>query len=731
MDGLGEPMKICGYAGRLSVPAGQDVAFHLSSEHPRLRTEIVRLRRGGGPRHHTALIEEPVPAGIVEAVPGRVQATQSGSYLHARLDAEHPAIGMALWLRPTTGGTEARPVLTAGPVALTAASDGIRAEIGGRTAARLDAALAPGRWHLVSLAVDSLGRVELAATAADAQTRTAEGRTSPCTVAGPLLIGAGGDRAGADAPARPTFNGAVARPVVTADWDRRLHAHLLAGRDPLELADPARTSALDLAAGPAGAAVPDRGSLTSGATVHHLPARGVPGPFWRGAERDFRAAPAEFDAVHLHDDDLSDAGWSPDLVWSVPEGLDSGVYALKVSAGGDTDRIPVVVTPHRHTAPVLVVLPTWTYLAYANWRTYAEFETERLALYGEDRGIDERDRWLTRHPEFGKSLYDVHGDGSGVVHSSALRPIVNLRPDYYTPTTRGFRHFAQDLLLLHWLDSRGERYAVATDDEVDREGAGLLSRYRVVLTGSHPEYCSAAMLDAYSAYTRSGGRLMYLGGNGFYQVTSRSPACPSAVEIRRGHAGVATWVSDPGEEHLAATGEPGGLWRMRGRAPNRLVGVGFTAQGFDKGHGYRRSARSGDPDVAWVFAGVDAGAGEVFGATGPGLGGAAADEFDRADTGLGTPAGAAVLASSVGHSERIALAPEEVDHGYAAPPPGVHPNVRSDVVLFGRPGGGAVFAVGSIGWTTAMSHAGGDNAVARVTGNVLDRFRTADGSIAP
>ena len=126
--------------------------------------------------------------------------------------------------------------------------------------------------------------------------------------------------------------------------------------------------------------------------------------------------------------------------------------------------------------------------------------------------------------------------------------------------------------------------------------------------------------------------------------------------------------------------------------------------------------------MSWVFDGVKAGVGEVFGDEGPGLGGAAGDELDRADTALGTPADAVVLASSVGHSEKITLVPEEVDHGYAAPPPGVHPKVHADVVLLRRPGGGAVFSVGSIAWSTAMTHAGGDNDTARVTGNVLDRF---------
>jgi N,N-dimethylformamidase len=130
-----------------------------------------------------------------------------------------------------------------------------------------------------------------------------------------------------------------------------------------------------------------------------------------------------------------------------------------------------------------------------------------------------------------------------------------------------------------------------------------------------------------------------------------------------------------------------------------------------------------------VFEGVPAAVGDVFGAEGPGLGGAAGDEMDRADVTLGTPADAVVLASSVGHSDKIALVPEEVDHGYAAPPPGIHPKVRADVVLFERPGGGAVFSVGSIAWSTAMTHKGGDNDVSRITANVLDRFRDEPGSV--
>lgn len=716
-------MRIVGYGDRLSVRAGDPITFFVSCTHDGYRPAIVRLARGGSEQHGSALVEEPIEAELPDRITGRVQTTTSGSFVEATLPGALGEVGLALWFLPTAPGPDPRPLLAVGDLVLEVSAGGIGLRRGATVLATVDAPPVERRWAFAAATLDRAGVVRLTLHRPGRPDAEVSSRSAPGRVDGALRVGSDGAVTGG---LGHTFNGKVARPVVSSvAWPDTTTAALIAGADPLTLLNPATTSALDLAADPGGTRVPDRCGLTSGAEIRQLPTRGVPGPFWTGAETDFRRSPAEFDAVALHDDDLADAGWDADLTWTVPASLPSGVYALTVTAGEDVDRIPFVVTPAVHEAPVLVVLPTWTYLAYANWRTYVEFEDERLTIYGERRGVDERDRWLLRHPEFGPSLYDVHTDGTGVCTTSRLRPIVNIRPDYFTPTTRGFRHFAQDLLLLDWLDRRGEHYAVVTDDEVDREGAALLSRYRVVLTGSHPEYCSAGMLDAYLAHTMSGGRLMYLGGNGFYQVTARHPGHPDALEIRRGHAGVATWVSEPGEEHLSATGEPGGLWRTRGRAPNVLAGVGFTAQGFDKGSGYARSAASADPAVSWAFDGVTAGVGDVLGDEGPGLGGAAGDELDRADVTLGTPADAVVLASSVGHSEKIALVPEEIDHGYRAPPPGIHPKVRADIVLFGRPGGGAVFSTGSIAWTTAITHRDGDNDVSRLTGNVLDRFRDA------
>src|SRR5207249_5773072 len=137
-----------------------------------------------------------------------------------------------------------------------------------------------------------------------------------------------------------------------------------------------------------------------------------------------------------------------------------------------------------------------------------------------------------------------------------------------------------DMHLLDWLETEGFERDVITDHELHRDGLDLLARYRVVLTGAHPEYWTERMLDALAAYLDGGGRLMYLGGNGFYWVASVDPAQPHVIELRRGISGTRAWESRPGEWYHSTTGELGGIWRVRGWSPQRLVGVGFASQGW-------------------------------------------------------------------------------------------------------------------------------------------------------
>ena len=122
-----------------------------------------------------------------------------------------------------------------------------------------------------------------------------------------------------------------------------------------------------------------------------------------------------------------------------------------------------------------------------------------------------------------------------------------------------------------------------------------------VLTGSHPEYVSGNMLDALTAFNRQGGHLAYLGGNGFYCAVTVYPDAPHVMELRRGHASGMHWKSPLGETYHAATGEPGGYWRLRGRSSHRLFGIGTSSVLFDRGQPFMRTEESRRPDEAYAL----------------------------------------------------------------------------------------------------------------------------------
>jgi N,N-dimethylformamidase len=298
-----------------------------------------------------------------------------------------------------------------------------------------------------------------------------------------------------------------------------------------------------------------------------------------------------------------------------------------------------------------------------------------------------------------------------------------MRPGYISSFGNegsSLREFNADTHVIDWLESTGFAYDTLTDEDLHDEGLALLARYDVVVTGSHPEYFSTEMWDAVQAYTSRGGRLMALGGNSFYWRIAYHPVLPGVIEVRRCGAAIRTWETEPGEEFQSFDGRHGGLWRALGRAPQSVCGVGFIAEGFDRGSYYRRTAGSFDPRARFIFEGV--GEDELIGNFGLQGGGAAGVEIDHADPQLGTPAHALVLASSEAHTESYRLVNEEVSIMVPNVTAPSNPRIAADLVFFETVGGGSVFATGSIGWAGALSHNGYDNNVSRITANVLKRF---------
>ncbi|HLJ20389.1 MAG TPA: N,N-dimethylformamidase beta subunit family domain-containing protein, partial [Stellaceae bacterium] len=449
-----------------------------------------------------------------------------------------------------------------------------------------------------------------------------------------------------------------------------------------------------------------------GRTVN-APKRAVTGAGWDGSVHDWRQDPSHYAAIHFHADDLHDAGWQPSLRFRLPDTLKSGYYAVKLTASGMPFHVGFIVSP-AHDAPrarLAVLASTVTYLAYANYRRRMSPGPFELTM-GTLPTVDMTDVLLAEHPEFGSSTYDVHKDGFGVGHASALRPLFNMRP------TGRFWNFAMDLCLIDWLEAQGIAYDVISEHELQERGADLLKSYRTVLTPSHPEYYSLEMLLSLESYLGMGGRFMYLGGNGFYWRVTFDPAHPGMIELRRAEDGTRAWAEQPGQ-YYHATGEYGGLWRRIGRPPNRLVGTGFIAQGFDASSYYRRTKDSRDPRAAFLFEGIED---EIIGDFGAWGNGAAGLEIDAFDFTLGSPPHGLIVASSENHSNAFLLVNEEMLSNSRGVDGTLNSRIKADIVFFETPAGGAVFSTGSIAFVASLAHDNYRNNVSRMLRNAVDRF---------
>jgi N,N-dimethylformamidase len=739
--------ELIGYTDEWAVRPGDEVAVKVSTSAPTYEADLVRLRHGDDRPHAPGLKETIVRTVPVTSHLGRRQFAAIGSFAlvpDAPVLAELSSFTVSAWIWPTTPGNGEEQGIVSCLARDESRGWALLVDRAGRAAVKVGSADGPrcldsGRpllrrhWYLVCTTYDHTTRtLAVHQLPQPGSLRDYEQAVAVREVGDVLAVVAGGVVIGAlsavpDLPRRTRgtghYNGKIDAPAilstaVSASVVERWNA---GADDPLPT--PSMIAAWDLGHEPASSLVKDRGPHGLGAELINLPARAVTGHTWTGRHHDFRARPQEYSAIHFHADDLEDACWRTDFTLRVPDDLRSGAYAMRLRGDGMVDRVPLFVRPPAGTAtaPVAVILPTLTYLAYGNSRViFKNKEFRESGLIAREVTPDPRDLWLRERPDLGMSLYDVHADGSGSCYASRRRPLIGLRPDFVNWMTGAPRHFGADLYIIDWLEHLGVAYDVVCDEDVHHEGQRLLDRYRVVLTGSHPEYCTEAMLDAYQAYLYNGGRLMYLGGNGFYWATSIDPNRPHVMEVRRGVAGTRPWDSEPGELHHSTTGEPGGLWRHRGRPPNQLVGVGFCAQGWDdKAHAYIVAEPGGELS-ARVLDGVASGS--VVGDEALTTRGAVGDEVDRADPRLGTPPDATVIATANIDSDSYSMAVEDT-RSMSPRIVGAHNDwVRADMVMLPSPRAGAVFAASSISFASGLSSNHFTNNLARVATNVLECF---------
>ena len=741
---------IVGYSDRISAAPGDKIKFMVScSEAKSYRAEIVRIIHGDVNPKGPGYREQKVPgAGIEGPHPGRKQEIYAGSYAlvpHGPHLADLASFSVSAMIWPTTPAKGRQGLIgkwtekNRSGFALIIDDKGAVALVlgdgrGGVETFSTGKALVAREWYFVAATYDAATKqvrvyqeplVEYAKIDSTAQLTAASKLAAPGRNTAPLAMAAyHRDEIGGRQVFAGHYNGKIDSPRLADRALSRVDLALVHGAAVPSHLLPAIVAAWDFSRDITAVRISDASPNQLHGEIVNMPARAMKGYNWSGREMCWRHAQDEYGAIHFHDDDLYDSAWDVDFEWTVPAGLKSGVYAAHVYTETDEDYLPFCIRPPRGktTAKVLFLLPTASYMAYANEHmptnaSLAELLTGQLAV------LYPHDVFLNEHREYGASNYDTHSDGSGVCYSSRLRPILNMRPKYASwlgGAGSSLWQFNADSHITDWLEAKGYDYDVVTDEDLHYEGLDLIAGYKVILTGSHPEYWSKPMWDALDGYKRRGGRLMYLGANGWYWRVAFHPEKPGMMEVRRGEGGIRAWAAEPGEYYHSFTGEYGGLWRRQGLPPQMVGGTGFSAQGFDISSYYKRTPDSFDPRAAFIFEGI--GKDEVIGDFGLIGDGAAGLELDRADRLLGTPPNALVLASSEGHTDIYLVVCEEILINYPATTGSQSDLVRADLVFFETPSGGAVFAASSIAWAGSLSHNNYDNNVSRITGNVLKRF---------
>jgi N,N-dimethylformamidase len=720
-------MPIAGYLDRISARPGERVAVKVSAQGGgHYEASLVRVIRGDPNPAGGGMNLEALPASFEGRRPARSQSVHLGSYAvcppHPSFCGPCLVIGVLVqpWLLRSEPSTLMASFDEAGNGwSLEATSDTLWFAYGGHKVS-VPVAMKRRRWYRVWAGFDNReGRLLVGCQSlegpgevlsnVEAAQATPAFRVAPVSIAAQLKGAATGH-----------FNGRIEDPALWSGWpdggqwpgdpDTHRGAHLLAWWD---FSSEITTQAII-----------DRGRNALHGRLVNVPTRAVCGARWSGGAMCWGTAPRDYAAIHFHEDDLYDCDWDTDFEFDVPAGMRSGIYGVRLSKGGDEDIVPFFVLPPKgqRTADVCYLAATFTYQAYAN-HARGNLDDDMRARMEEWGAVRHNP---DDYPIYGRSTYNFHPDGSGHAYSSRLRPVLTMRPGYLTfvdSRGSGLRHFPADTHLVDWMTAKEIAFDVVTDEDLDDEGVDLIRDYPTVLTGSHPEYYTGGMLDSLQSYTGGGGKLVYLGGNGFYWRIARSACLPGVIEVRRAEGGIRAWSAEPGEYYQSLDGTYGGLWRRNGRPPQRLVGVGFSGQGLFEGSFYRRMPDSHRPEAAWIFEGIED---EILGDFGLSGGGAAGFELDRADKELGTPDNALVLARSEGHGLSFIPVPEEVLSHLATISGEVSSAlVRGELVYFETPAGGAVFSVGSITFCGSLSHNDYRNPISRLLENVVRHFSNA------
>ena len=370
---------------------------------------------------------------------------------------------------------------------------------------------------------------------------------------------------------------------------------------------------------------------------------------------------------------------SPSLKQWVEAPEPSGLYYFHArTKSGLFFSFPWVVAPREPKAPIAVIASD------VNWNAYNAFggrsnyiNADRLPPTPTVNARQELARYTDpEHVTYGSETY---------APLSFDRPEpINFVPENEVVTNpiegRTACHLAPaEWRLLGWMEREGFAYDLYAESQL-HHGMLDLDRYRVLVLSAHPEYWSRDMYFRVKKWVHErGGRLVYLGGNGLNCEAEFTG--PHAVTYQNGN-----------ERERVKAGKTESRFHARVESEAALLGVVFSYAGIMTATPYQVH------DAAhWAFAGTGLKNGDRFGEASlhrrvPG--GASGHETDKVSA--NSPKGTKVIAKG--------LNPDEG---------GAH------LATYETASGGAVFSAGSITWPSSVLV---DDAVSRITANVLRRF---------
>lgn len=373
----------------------------------------------------------------------------------------------------------------------------------------------------------------------------------------------------------------------------------------------------------------------------------------------------------------------------------SGLYYLHAEAeSGDFFAFPWVVAPAQPTAPIAVLASTMTWNAYNNFGGRGNYvNATQLPQTPIVNGRQDLDRYNLEgsYPEWrapDEAYLPVSWDRPEPFnhiprHTQATDPIEGRQPCHLAPT---------EWRLLAWLEREGFAYDFYAEHQL-HDGVLDLDAYQVVISQVHPEYWTRAMFDRIKHWVHErGGRFMYLGGNGLN--------CEVEIVGEHSMRFLTHVISGPDGIGVRDPDNPDHIFESRFDRTHKpeagLLGVVFTETGIMTAAPYEVLAAD-----HWVFAGTGLRNGDLFGEKSlheriPG--GASGHETDKMSP--ASPPNTILLAKGTN--------PEEG---------GAH------MTLYDTASGGAVFSVGSITWPACVLV---DDAVSRITSNVITRFLQRD-----